>query len=95
MKLRCDLPPKGQYLITIILHTADEKSQASALPPCWRWDGRSKLRAAEDHSYRLQIRFLRLSPIQPGPSQRWVRYVTHSDSYTIRCDPVTHQLGLR
>ncbi|XP_076025330.1 AP-4 complex subunit mu-1 isoform X2 [Genypterus blacodes] len=32
----------------------------------------------------LQIRFLRLSPVQPGPSQRWVRYVTHSDSYTIR-----------
>ncbi|XP_036380844.1 AP-4 complex subunit mu-1 isoform X1 [Megalops cyprinoides] len=32
----------------------------------------------------LQIRFLRLSPTQPGPSQRWVRYVTHSDSYTIR-----------
>uniref|UniRef100_A0A6Q2XWM5 AP-4 complex subunit mu-1 n=1 Tax=Esox lucius TaxID=8010 RepID=A0A6Q2XWM5_ESOLU len=32
----------------------------------------------------LQIRFLRLSPIQPGASQRWVRYVTHSDSYTIR-----------
>uniref|UniRef100_A0A3B4TNE4 AP-4 complex subunit mu-1 n=1 Tax=Seriola dumerili TaxID=41447 RepID=A0A3B4TNE4_SERDU len=32
----------------------------------------------------LQVRFLRLSPIQPGPSQRWVRYVTHSDSYTIR-----------
>ncbi|KAG9338968.1 hypothetical protein JZ751_024362 [Albula glossodonta] len=32
----------------------------------------------------LQIRFLRLSPAQPGPPQRWVRYVTHSDSYTIR-----------
>ncbi|KAJ8266224.1 hypothetical protein GJAV_G00127930 [Gymnothorax javanicus] len=32
----------------------------------------------------LQIRFLRLSPAQPGPLQRWVRYVTHSDSYTIR-----------
>ncbi|XP_034033514.1 AP-4 complex subunit mu-1 [Thalassophryne amazonica] len=32
----------------------------------------------------LQIRFLRLSPVQPGPSQRWVRYVTHSDSYTFR-----------
>ncbi|KAL4659583.1 AP-4 complex subunit mu-1 [Arapaima gigas] len=32
----------------------------------------------------LQIRFLRLSPVQPGPSQHWVRYVTHSDSYTIR-----------
>uniref|UniRef100_A0A3Q1GPC5 AP-4 complex subunit mu-1 n=1 Tax=Acanthochromis polyacanthus TaxID=80966 RepID=A0A3Q1GPC5_9TELE len=32
----------------------------------------------------VQIRFLRLSPVQPGPSQRWVRYVTHSDSYTIR-----------
>ncbi|CAN9501200.1 unnamed protein product [Ophioblennius macclurei] len=32
----------------------------------------------------LQIRFLRLSPVQPGPSQRWVRYVTHSDSYTVR-----------
>ncbi|XP_068187501.1 AP-4 complex subunit mu-1 [Antennarius striatus] len=32
----------------------------------------------------LQIRFLRLSPVQPGPSQRWVRYVTHTDSYTIR-----------
>ncbi|KAL6472120.1 hypothetical protein MHYP_G00183080 [Metynnis hypsauchen] len=32
----------------------------------------------------LQIRFLRLSPTQPGMSQRWVRYVTHSDSYTIR-----------
>ncbi|XP_053298372.1 AP-4 complex subunit mu-1 [Pleuronectes platessa] len=32
----------------------------------------------------LQIRFLRLSPVQPGPAQRWVRYVTHSDSYTLR-----------
>uniref|UniRef100_A0A4W4H9N5 AP-4 complex subunit mu-1 n=1 Tax=Electrophorus electricus TaxID=8005 RepID=A0A4W4H9N5_ELEEL len=32
----------------------------------------------------LQVRFLRLSPTQPGLSQRWVRYVTHSDSYTIR-----------
>uniref|UniRef100_A0A1A7XI15 Adaptor-related protein complex 4, mu 1 subunit n=2 Tax=Iconisemion striatum TaxID=60296 RepID=A0A1A7XI15_9TELE len=32
----------------------------------------------------LQIRFLRLSPIQPGPLQRWVRYITRSDSYTIR-----------
>lgn len=32
----------------------------------------------------LQVRFLRLSPVQPGPSQRWVRYVTHSDSYIIR-----------
>ncbi|XP_056103788.1 AP-4 complex subunit mu-1 isoform X1 [Rhinichthys klamathensis goyatoka] len=32
----------------------------------------------------LQIRFLRLSPTQTGLSQRWVRYVTHSDSYTIR-----------
>ncbi|XP_076875552.1 AP-4 complex subunit mu-1 [Brachyhypopomus gauderio] len=32
----------------------------------------------------LQVRFLRLSPTHPGLSQRWVRYVTHSDSYTIR-----------
>ncbi|KAK5617740.1 AP-4 complex subunit mu-1 [Crenichthys baileyi] len=32
----------------------------------------------------LQIRFLRLSPIHPSTSQRWVRYVTHSDSYVIR-----------
>uniref|UniRef100_A0AAY4BQN5 AP-4 complex subunit mu-1 n=1 Tax=Denticeps clupeoides TaxID=299321 RepID=A0AAY4BQN5_9TELE len=32
----------------------------------------------------LQVRFLRLTPTQPGSSQRWVRYVTHSDSYTIR-----------
>ncbi|KAM4546636.1 AP-4 complex subunit mu-1 isoform 1-T2 [Fundulus diaphanus] len=32
----------------------------------------------------LQVRFLRLSPIQPSPAQRWVRYVTHSDSYIIR-----------
>ncbi|XP_016128915.1 AP-4 complex subunit mu-1-like [Sinocyclocheilus grahami] len=32
----------------------------------------------------LQIRFLRLAPSQTGLSQRWVRYVTHSDSYTIR-----------
>ncbi|XP_061905096.1 LOW QUALITY PROTEIN: AP-4 complex subunit mu-1 [Entelurus aequoreus] len=32
----------------------------------------------------LHVRFLRLSPVQPGPAQRWVRYVTHSDSYTIR-----------
>lgn len=32
----------------------------------------------------LQIRFLRFTPTQPGPLQRWVRYVTHSDSYTIR-----------
>lgn len=35
----------------------------------------------------LQIRFLRLSPTQTGLSQRWVRYVTHSDSYTIRIWP--------
>uniref|UniRef100_A0A8C2XQH2 AP-4 complex subunit mu-1 n=1 Tax=Cyclopterus lumpus TaxID=8103 RepID=A0A8C2XQH2_CYCLU len=32
----------------------------------------------------LQIRFLRLSPVQPAPSQRWIRYVTHSDSYILR-----------
>lgn len=32
----------------------------------------------------LQIRFLRLMPVQPSPSERWVRYTTHSDSYTIR-----------
>ncbi|KAJ4918662.1 hypothetical protein JOQ06_021798 [Pogonophryne albipinna] len=32
----------------------------------------------------LQVRFLRLSPVQPGPAQRWVRYVTHSDSYILR-----------
>lgn len=32
----------------------------------------------------LQIRFLRLSPVQPSPSERWVRYTTHSDSYTFR-----------
>ncbi|MEQ2192604.1 hypothetical protein XENOCAPTIV_014251, partial [Xenoophorus captivus] len=32
----------------------------------------------------LQIRFLRLSPIHPSTSQRWVRYVTHSESYIIR-----------
>ncbi|XP_053702261.1 AP-4 complex subunit mu-1 isoform X3 [Synchiropus splendidus] len=32
----------------------------------------------------LQIRFLRLSPVQAGPPLRWVRYVTHSDSYTVR-----------
>ncbi|XP_039603304.1 AP-4 complex subunit mu-1 isoform X1 [Polypterus senegalus] len=32
----------------------------------------------------LQIRFLRLSVSQPALPQRWVRYVTHSDSYTIR-----------
>lgn len=39
----------------------------------------------------LQIRFLRLSPIQPGPSQRWVRYSTLSDSYTIRVWPSSHR----
>uniref|UniRef100_A0A4W5LK37 MHD domain-containing protein n=1 Tax=Hucho hucho TaxID=62062 RepID=A0A4W5LK37_9TELE len=32
----------------------------------------------------LQIRFLCLSLIQPGPLHRWVLYVTHSASYTIR-----------
>ncbi|TWW74572.1 AP-4 complex subunit mu-1 [Takifugu flavidus] len=32
----------------------------------------------------LQIRFLRISPVQPSPSQRWVRYTTLSDSYAIR-----------
>nr|XP_015195806.1 PREDICTED: AP-4 complex subunit mu-1 isoform X4 [Lepisosteus oculatus] len=32
----------------------------------------------------LQIRFLRLSRGAPSLPQRWVRYVTHSDSYTIR-----------
>ncbi|XP_049598817.1 AP-4 complex subunit mu-1 [Syngnathus scovelli] len=33
----------------------------------------------------LHVRFLRLAPTQHrGPTQRWVRYVTHSDSYAIR-----------
>lgn len=33
----------------------------------------------------LHVRFLRLLPTQHrGPTQRWVRYVTHSDSYAIR-----------
>ncbi|XP_047660396.1 AP-4 complex subunit mu-1 [Tachysurus fulvidraco] len=32
----------------------------------------------------LQVRFVRLSPNQQGLSHRWVRYVTHSESYTIR-----------
>lgn len=32
----------------------------------------------------LQLRFVRLSPNQQGPPHRWVRYVTHSESYTIR-----------
>ncbi|XP_020780135.2 LOW QUALITY PROTEIN: AP-4 complex subunit mu-1 [Boleophthalmus pectinirostris] len=32
----------------------------------------------------LQIRFLRLSPVQPSPGERWVRHTTHSDSYTVR-----------
>lgn len=32
----------------------------------------------------LQIRFLRLSALEPVLPHRWVRYVTHSDSYIIR-----------
>ncbi|XP_057676751.1 AP-4 complex subunit mu-1 isoform X4 [Corythoichthys intestinalis] len=33
----------------------------------------------------LRVRFLRLAPAQHrGPAQRWVRYVTRSDSYAIR-----------
>lgn len=32
----------------------------------------------------LTVRFLRLSPLQPASSERWVRYTTHSDSYTVR-----------
>ncbi|XP_029436049.1 AP-4 complex subunit mu-1 isoform X2 [Rhinatrema bivittatum] len=32
----------------------------------------------------LQIRFLRFPTLQPAAPHRWVRYVTHSDSYTIR-----------
>nr|XP_033779732.1 AP-4 complex subunit mu-1 isoform X2 [Geotrypetes seraphini] len=32
----------------------------------------------------LQIRFLRFPTVQPSAPHRWVRYVTHSDSYTIR-----------
>lgn len=32
----------------------------------------------------LQIRFLRLSPVQPSPGERWVRYTTHTESYTVR-----------
>ncbi|NXI33898.1 AP4M1 protein, partial [Sterrhoptilus dennistouni] len=35
----------------------------------------------------LRVRFLRLHP-PPGapnpPAQRWVRYLTHSDSYVLR-----------
>uniref|UniRef100_A0A3B4B9L6 MHD domain-containing protein n=1 Tax=Periophthalmus magnuspinnatus TaxID=409849 RepID=A0A3B4B9L6_9GOBI len=32
----------------------------------------------------LQVRFLRLSPVYSPAGERWVRYITHSDSYTIR-----------
>ncbi|NWW65246.1 AP4M1 protein, partial [Ifrita kowaldi] len=34
----------------------------------------------------LRVRFLRLSGSPPGaaPAQRWVRYLTHSDSYVLR-----------
>ncbi|NWV28920.1 AP4M1 protein, partial [Origma solitaria] len=34
----------------------------------------------------LRVRFLRISgpPGPPGPAQRWVRYLTHSDSYVLR-----------
>ncbi|XP_044857480.1 AP-4 complex subunit mu-1 isoform X4 [Mauremys mutica] len=32
----------------------------------------------------LQIRFLRFTAPQPGLPHRWVRYVSHSDSYVIR-----------
>ncbi|XP_069502523.1 AP-4 complex subunit mu-1 isoform X2 [Ambystoma mexicanum] len=32
----------------------------------------------------LQIRFLRFSTLRPALPHRWVRYVTHSDSYIIR-----------
>ncbi|NXY27189.1 AP4M1 protein, partial [Atrichornis clamosus] len=33
----------------------------------------------------LRLRFLRISgPPGPPPAQRWVRYLTHSDSYVLR-----------
>ncbi|XP_051900805.1 AP-4 complex subunit mu-1 [Pristis pectinata] len=32
----------------------------------------------------LQVRFLRITALQPPLPHRWVRYVTHSDSYVIR-----------
>ncbi|NXH97557.1 AP4M1 protein, partial [Pachycephala philippinensis] len=33
----------------------------------------------------LRVRFLRLSgPPGPPQTQRWVRYLTHSDSYVLR-----------
>ncbi|NXM41616.1 AP4M1 protein, partial [Gymnorhina tibicen] len=33
----------------------------------------------------LRVRFLRLSgPPGPPPAQRWVRYLSHSDSYVLR-----------
>ncbi|NXB41734.1 AP4M1 protein, partial [Leucopsar rothschildi] len=33
----------------------------------------------------LRVRFLRLSgPPGAAPAQRWVRYVTHSDSFVLR-----------
>uniref|UniRef100_A0A3Q4HH95 Adaptor related protein complex 4 subunit mu 1 n=1 Tax=Neolamprologus brichardi TaxID=32507 RepID=A0A3Q4HH95_NEOBR len=88
MKLRCDLPPKRSVCIP---HIYTESASAAV--------GQTPLSSAsmlevgpvglsfelpKITATGLQIRFLRLSPIQPGPSQRWVRYVTHSDSYTIR-----------
>ncbi|XP_064409011.1 AP-4 complex subunit mu-1 isoform X2 [Latimeria chalumnae] len=32
----------------------------------------------------LQVRFIRFSALQPAHPHRWVRYVTHTDSYVIR-----------
>uniref|UniRef100_A0A8C0JAW1 AP-4 complex subunit mu-1 n=1 Tax=Chelonoidis abingdonii TaxID=106734 RepID=A0A8C0JAW1_CHEAB len=70
-------------------------SQLSALfkvKPAWGMEGWGSPLGPVNMSFELpmhtcsglQIRFLRFTAPQPGLPHRWVRYVSHSDSYVIR-----------
>ncbi|NWU88366.1 AP4M1 protein, partial [Onychorhynchus coronatus] len=59
-----------------------------SLPPRWSLEvgpAHASFELPSQTSSGLRVRFVRLSgPPGTPPAQRWVRYLTHSDSYVLR-----------
>ncbi|XP_075583633.1 AP-4 complex subunit mu-1 isoform X6 [Pelecanus crispus] len=96
LKLRCDLPPKSQALnvrlqlpvpkgVSSLAQELSSPEQTAELQPSTksiRWDI-PRCQGGSQLSALFKVRFVRL-PAPAGPPQRWVRYLTHSDSYVLR-----------